>query len=142
MSKVIQPEQMAQSGSEDGEQLALYCWIALKDLYEGPIKSTPYPQLERLFHIPNGGFRDKREAAKLRGMGVKRGVPDLCLPVRMGDWSGLYIELKKVKGKDAREEQSEWGEYLKSQGYGFVVCKGWLEARSMLIQYLSWEDHV
>lgn len=126
----ITPEQLAAGGTEDGHQLALFCWAALN--------FEKYPELKRMFAIPNGGYRDKREAAKLKAMGVKRGVPDICLPVTRLPFAGLFIELKKLKGGVVSDEQDDWGDYLKSQRFGFAVCKGWIEARNMLIQYLEW----
>ena len=52
-----------------------------------------------VFHIPNGGYRNAREAANLKRQGVKAGVPDLCIPVAKGGYHGLYIEMKTKKGK-------------------------------------------
>lgn len=132
----ITPEQLAKSGSEDGHQLALLCWCALPEI------QIRWPQLKYLFAIPNGGYRDKREAAKLKAMGVKAGVPDLCLPVPMYYWHGLYIELKRPdsKGKKAgqtSDEQDEWIAFLTKQGYRVIVSYGWEKARDYLIWYLS-----
>jgi hypothetical protein len=67
-------------------------------------------------------------------MGVKPGVSDIMLPVRRGNWPGLFIELKKPKldgKKDSvtQPEQKVWGDHFISQGYGFVVCYGWHEAQ-------------
>lgn len=126
---MITPEQLAKSGSEDAHQAALFCWAALN------IKQ--YPKLKWLFAIPNGGSRDIREATKLKATGVKRGVPDICLPVKRGQWSGLWIELKKNKKAVTSDEQKEYIAFLKSQGYGAMVCYGWEEARNMLIKYLE-----
>ncbi len=54
------------------------------------------PQTRKLlFHVPNGGYRNKIEGAKFKSMGVIAGVPDLLLI-----WGGsVYgIELKFEKG--------------------------------------------
>lgn len=128
---MITPEQLAASGSEDSEQMALMCWAALN--------FNLYPELERLFHIANGGFRNKREAGKLKAMGVKKGVPDLCLPVRRGDFSGLWVELKKLKKGKVSEEQNDWIAFLRQQGYGAIVCYGWINARDVIVSYLEWK---
>jgi len=51
-----------------------------------------YPETRLcLFHVPNGGYRNALEGAKLKAMGVISGVPDLCLC-----WGGKshWIELK------------------------------------------------
>lgn len=129
--KQITPEQLASSGTEDGEQLALFCWIALN--------INQYPDLKWLHHSPNGGSRHKAEAAKLKAMGVKSGFPDLILILKRGKFNGLCIELKRLKKGKVSDRQNEWGEYLKLQGFGFAVCNGWLEARDMLISYLEWK---
>lgn len=58
---------------------------------------TEYPEVDLMFHIPNGGSRNKLEAANLKRQGVKAGVPDLFLPVSRGGYHGLFIELKYGK---------------------------------------------
>lgn len=130
MAKKITPEQLAASGTEDGTQLALMCWCA-----DNLIK---YPELKWLHHSPNGGFRDKREAAKFKAMGVKRGFPDLFFPVRRGIFPGLLIEMKKLKGGVVSDEQDKWKQHLQSQGYGVMICEGWEAARDTLVKYLEW----
>lgn len=41
------------------------------------------------FHIPNGGSRNKAEAANLKRQGVMAGVPDLCVPVARCGYRGI-----------------------------------------------------
>ena len=74
-----------------------------------------HPELALLFHIPNGGTRDAIEGRHLKQQGVKRGVPDLCLPVARGGYHSLYIELKTATGRAmvGRETQLP-GEYVAS----------------------------
>ena len=64
-----------------------------------------HPELELLHHCPNGGSRNKAEAVKLKQMGVKVGIPDLCLPVPMGMYNGLYIEMKYDTRKTGRQPE-------------------------------------
>lgn len=133
----ITPEQLAATGTEDAEQKALFAWIALDGIKK-------HPDLKWLFHIPNGGSRHKAEAAKLKAMGVKSGVPDLCLPIKRGPYSGLYIELKRIKLKNKKgggtsDNQDDWISFLQSQGYGAIVCYGWIEAKDTLISYLEFK---
>lgn len=131
MAKHITPEDLAKSGSEDGEQLALMCWCA--NNFE------KYPELKRLAHIPNGGSRHKAEAGKLKAMGVKNGFPDLFLPIRRSNWNGLFIELKRIKGGIVSDDQKDWLDFLRGQCFGAIVCHGWLEARKVLIDYLEFK---
>jgi len=131
---LITPEQLAKSGSEDGEQLALMQWCALN--------LSTYPDLKWLHHSPNGGFRNKSEGARLKAMGVKPGFHDLILLVKHGGYTGLSIEMKSLKMKDkkdggARDEQTMWAEHLTGQGFYVKLCHGWLEAKSCLEWYLK-----
>lgn len=126
---MIKPEDLAKSGSEDAHQAALFCWCNLN--------LHLYPQLKWLFAIPNGGYRDKITAGKLKATGVKSGVPDICLPCPT--WThkiGLFIELKVGKNKTS-ENQNEWIEYLKNAGYDVYVCYGWEDARDRIVEYLK-----
>ncbi len=95
-----------------------------------------WPELALLFHIPNGGTRDAIEGKHLKQAGVKRGVPDLCLPVARGAYHALYIELKTDIGRTTMEQQW-WGERLNSQGNMWQACHGWEAAIATLEWYLS-----
>lgn len=98
---------------EADEQEALFRWAGCL--------MNKYPELNMLYHIPNGGSRNKREAANLKRQGVRAGVPDLCLPVARAGFHGMYIELKFGKNKPTTK-QAEWLCALKEHGYLTVVC--------------------
>ena len=114
---------------EAREQEALFRWAA----YE----RGKWPELEKMYHIPNGGSRNKAEAARLKAQGVRAGVPDICLPAARGCYHGLYIELKRRNGGRVSEAQREWIEYLENAGYCARVCHGWDEARETIEKYLA-----
>ena len=113
---------------EAAEQQALFRWAAFA--------RCNYPELDMLYHIPNGGSRNGKEAANLKRQGVKAGVPDLCLPVARGSYHGLYIELKYSKNKPT-ELQEGWLTRLRQQGYVAEVCYGWEYAAEVLKKYLE-----
>jgi len=113
---------------ESEEQQALFQWAEYA--------RKQYPELTLLYHIPNGGRRDKLEAARLKREGVKAGVPDLCLPVARGGYHGLYIELKAGKNT-ATPLQRQWIAALEMQGYAAAVCTGWPEAKKVIEDYLG-----
>lgn len=95
-----------------------------------------FSELRLLYHVPNGGRRDKREAVALKRQGVKAGVPDIVLPVGRGGFLGVYVELKVGKNKTT-DLQNEWLESLKEQGYFTAVCYGWREAADTIENYLE-----
>lgn len=90
-----------------------------------------------LFHIPNGGSRDPREARNLKLQGVRAGVPDLFLPVARKGRHGLFIEMKREKGGTVSKAQREWLELLGREGYAAEVCRGAMEAIRLLKGYLD-----
>jgi len=94
------------------------------------------PELSLLFHVPNGGSRNKAEAANLKMQGVKSGVPDIFLPVPRGAHHGLFIEMK-VGSNRPTANQKQWIEELKRQGYFVAVCYGWVDAREITERYLN-----
>jgi len=99
---------------------------------------TTYPELNCLYHIPNGEYRTKATAGKLRAMGVKAGIPDIHLPIARGDYHGLYIELKSLKrGAKTSDNQDGWIEALRNNGYCVGVCRGWREALILILDYME-----
>ena len=115
---------------EGNEQEALFAWA----LYA----AGAMPELGLMFHVPNGGSRNRIEAAKLKRQGVRAGVPDICLPVARGGFHGLFVELKYGRNK-ATDRQTAWLDALRSQGYLAVECVGWDTAREVITKYLKGE---
>lgn len=117
-----------QKRSESTEQTRVMNW-ARRNEYR-------CPELALLHHIPNGGSRNKIEAANLKAQGVKSGVPDLCLPVPKGEFHGFYIEMKFGKNKPS-EKQRWWLEKLEEKGYMTAVCWSATEAMDAIATYLG-----
>jgi len=113
---------------EELHQIALFDWARLQ--------AFASPELRLLFHVPNGGMRNKVTAAKLKAAGVKAGVPDLCLPIARGGYHGLYIEMKYDKNKPTLE-QARWLLGLEAEGHACAVCYTWHEAREVILRYLA-----
>lgn len=113
---------------EEIEQEHVFLWASMEE--------RAYPELAMLYAIPNGGKRAIKTAVALKKQGVKRGVPDMCLPVPRGGFNGLYIELKRVKGGTVSDEQREWMAALNTQGYKAIICHGAEEAIEQIRGYL------
>ena len=63
----------------------------------------------RIFAIPNGGYRSRATAGRLKAEGVSPGVPDLFIPA----WR-LWVEMNRAKGGSLSAEQKDWIQYLES----------------------------
>lgn len=118
--------------SEGDHQLRLMRWAAKQGI--------TIPELQLLFHVPNGGARDASTAARLKVEGVKAGVPDLCLPVARKGYHGLWIELK-AEGGTTSGEQKLWIARLNAEGFYATVAHGADRAYALLVDYLGIQAH-
>jgi len=115
---------------EEIEQARLIKWshkVAVRELM---------PELAWLHHSPNGGKRDALAGAQMRALGVKRGFPDLILPVANPHKAGIVIEMKSATGSTS-SEQKEWLAHFERQNWEIRVARSAQEARSHLCQYLG-----
>lgn len=120
--------------TEDDLQRAVFQWITL---------ATPrIPGLAIAFHPANGGRRDAREAARLKGMGVRPGVPDIMIPYPQVDIAselvsaGLAIELKSANGV-LTDSQKDWHQRLSDACWEVHVCRSFDEARGVIAAYFN-----
>lgn len=114
--------------SEHEHQVALFQWAQLNE--------ARYPELRLLFAVPNGGLRDVRVARKLKREGVKRGVPDIWLPVARRGCHGFVGELKFGRNT-LTDEQEDWFFRLQVNGWRCVVAYDWEEMAAALEDYLG-----
>ena len=81
-----------------------------------------HPEVKYLFAIPNGGARHPAVAAKLKAEGVRRGIPDLFLPLPIpGASAGLWIEMKAPGGR-VTQNQDDYLRFLSEVGFTTEVC--------------------
>jgi len=128
--------------TEGVEQAAVIAWAQSK--------LRDWPELKFLFHTPNGGARNVVVAGQLKAMGVKRGVPDLLLPLVCWIYkddagvvggvkhvrNGLAVEMKSDTGA-LTPEQKEWFAHLTAQGWVCTVARSAEEAITALASYLA-----
>lgn len=119
--------QYIRRSSEDTEQETVIQWARMM--------SGRWPELALLHHIPNGGSRNKKEAVKLKRMGVLAGVADLHLPVSRSGYHGLYIEMKFDDGKLQRS-QKNFLIAAAAERYYCTVCYSAADAIEILDKYM------
>lgn len=112
--------------SEDDICIAFVQWFYLR-----------YPKYKGLlFHIPNGGKRSWREGVLFRKLGVRAGVSDYCLIKPIGDYHGMYLEVKSLKGR-LSDVQSSFLSDASEQEYHTAVAYGFDECIAAIDKYLS-----
>lgn len=123
-------EEPAKKLSENQHQMMVMKWT------QQPSIRQKWPELKLLFHIPNERHCTPQQGKNLQRMGVKRGVPDMYLPVPRGKYHGLFVELKTSTGRPS-EEQKWWGTELLAQGYFWEICHTWESAVRVLDWYMN-----
>lgn len=111
---------------ETAEQVKLFQWAEMQVEY--------VPELTLMLHIPNEGKR--KNGALLKAMGVKRGAPDILLPVPVWGKTGLAIEMKYGDNQLSKEQET-FLERLREYNWETAVCYGFEEAREVIRHYLS-----
>src|SRR5262249_55411975 len=124
--KPVEPRAMP---TESQEQAAVVEWAqAMRGRFKPLV----------LLHASQAGARvGWKQAKKLKREGMREGVPDLFLPVPCGQYHGLWLEMKRLKGGRTSLAQLWWHTRLREQGYLVAVCKGADEAIATLFAYLS-----
>lgn len=93
LNSELQPEETVPIKREEARHQARLvaglrrCWAKIEDEAQRPV----------VFHIPNGGSRDAREASNLKVQGVLAGVYDLEIVLPRG--KVIWIEMKARNGR-------------------------------------------
>lgn len=99
--------------------------------------SYQYPKLKKLlFHVPNGGKRNKVTAQIFKAMGVVPGVADLILLTPRKGFGALCIEMKTPSGEQS-PSQEEWEKEVTAAGNMYVLCRSFDEFEKTIKNYLS-----
>ena len=95
-----------------------------------------YPYLWMLHCSLNGVKMTKAQAGRAIAQGMKKGVADLFLPVKMGIYGGLYIEMKSEKGRPSID-QSKFLKAVSDNGYAAFVCYSAVDAIDKIKAYYT-----
>ena len=110
--------------SEDRLQQECYTWF-----------HNTYPEYRGLlFHVPNGGTRSGREAAKLKYMGVWAGVADFLF---MFGGTVYCIELKTETGTQ-KPNQKVWESLVKDHGFSYDIVRSLEEFKKLINKLILW----
>lgn len=120
--------------TESQEQRALIQWASYT---KNPINQK-YKIIDHLIHIPNEGKRSLISGYNMKLMGLKSGVSDLFFAYPIHPYSGLWIELKTLKGKVSKL-QYDFLYKMKEIGFKCLICRGWGVAKDEIINYLTEE---
>lgn len=114
--------------SEHEHQAALFAWASLL--------AKTRPELGLLYAIPNAGKRTLLAGVEMKREGLKKGMPDTCLPVARGAHGALYVELKTRSGDISPAQLDRLGA-LHAAGNACYVARGWEAASEIILRYLS-----
>ncbi len=114
--------------SEYQDQVAVFAWSELHE--------HRWSCLKLLFGSLMGIDLPPRLLNKALKSGMKPGKPDINLPVPIGGFCGLWIELKKQGGQKPRANQEETLRSLAAVGNAVYVCKGSAGAIRVIESYL------
>lgn len=119
--------------AESRECLSLMQWAATIRLDNG------YNLGKVIYHIPNGGKRNKIEAGIMKGEGVKAGQMDYHLPIARHGFASLYLEMKKPTAvpPDVSQEQRGRAVIMRDCGNMVRFARNWRHAAEIICEYLG-----
>jgi hypothetical protein len=94
------------------------------------------PAYALAYHVPNESKASIARRVTLKRAGLKKGVPDICVPVANDKYHSLYIEMK-IKPNKASPEQMSLLQHLNAVGNYAVLCWSADEAMDILDKYIA-----
>jgi VRR-NUC domain len=91
----------------------------------------------KFFHCPNGEIRSKRDASKLKAMGVLPGVPDLILFPPASKDPTVFLEFKRGSAR-LTDEQREFAGWARETGNDYHVIRSQEEAFDLFCRLGCW----
>lgn len=83
--------------------------------------------------VPNGGFRNAREAAIMQREGVLAGFADLII---ISKQNILFLELKTPIGVLSKK-QKEFQQKVNNLGFQYVVCRSFDQAVMVIVSWIK-----
>ena len=123
------PIDILKARSEYEDQCAIFEWAALNEYR--------FPELKLLFGSLMGVRLPYKLLNKHKKAGMKKGKPDIHLPVARGGYIGLWIELKSLTGKKPDDTQMEMLRLLNYYDHATYWRKGSDAAIKLIKDYLQ-----
>lgn len=122
------PAKQAWQGTEQSFQKEISAWLK-KALYNAGLPNVYY-------HIPNERKMTPAQASRLKAQGVLRGASDVVLPIKSGEYSGIYCELKAKRGCPS-PEQKAFLNAVAGQGFLAVVINDLSTFKKVFSYYIN-----
>lgn len=100
------------------------------------ISSNAHPAWRLAFHIPNERKASIQRRITLARCGVKKGMPDICVPVSNHKYNSLFIEMK-VKPNKPSPAQIDMLKNLMAQDNYTCICWSADEAIAIVKKYIN-----
>lgn len=113
--------------TEKQEHLAFMDWVRMQP--NALIRAA-------IIHIPNQANHDARYGRVLKQMGLRAGVSDFFLPIPRNNYSGLWLELKRVSGGRENISQKNWIDLMRSLAYRAEFAYGAEHAINLVKEYM------
>jgi hypothetical protein len=140
------PKAKSNSKEEHKEQAKLMLFVTNYLMHEYPVlrwlhaipNGLSFAELDKM---PNGKAIRYKITTQMISEGVKSGVCDLFLPVRSGEYSGLYIEMKSETGT-VSIKQKEFIAFVREQGFKVVVPRSADKALAEIVSYCGLPEDI
>lgn len=100
-----------------------------------------YPELQMVRSDQAGMRTHPNQAKKAKAGGLRRGFPDIDVPIARNGYTGMHIEMKSKRGQ-LTKDQKWWLAQLRDQDRKCVVCRSARQAWEELSKYLGIEQEV
>lgn len=114
--------------TENQIQTAFFDWVRVHE--------KQFPELALCYAVPNGSYKSFTARMVHQATGLRSGVPDVHLPIADRINIGLWIEFKSKTGK-VSPTQKAWCERLLVRGHRVEICRSWIDAANIVIEYLN-----
>lgn len=99
-----------------------------------------WTELNAIYAIPNQGKRSYQTGGRFKSEGLKKGMPDVHLPVARRMYHSLYVEFK-APGKKPRKSQLDKMDMLYSHNNLVYTIDNYYDFVELVTWYLGHEEY-